>query len=105
MFWAWLAATLVFDLAGMALGKKYILSQEPVFLLGAIVSFAILGYTMTRMLEFQVMAIANIIWAVAAAVLLILIGWAFFAEKMSWLQLAGIILCVVGVILIQWPSK
>lgn len=105
MFWGWLAITLVFDLVGMTLGKKFTTTQEGLYLLGAILSFAVMGYTMTQMLAFKELAIANVLWAVSISAILIFVGVFYFQEKLSWLQLVGITLCVAGVVLIQWPSK
>ncbi|HTU66662.1 MAG TPA: EamA family transporter [Steroidobacteraceae bacterium] len=46
-------------------------------------------------------SLGQIITQSAAALLLVLIGVAFFAEKLSLANIAGILLCVVGLVLIN----
>jgi multidrug transporter EmrE-like cation transporter len=68
--------------------------------LGMVVVFLDLGFMMLYRGGFQV-SLGQIITQSAAALLLLLLGVAFFAEKLSATNLAGIVLCVGGLWLIN----
>ena len=68
--------------------------------LGVVVVFLDLGFMMLYRDGFQV-SLGQIITQSAAAMLLLLAGMAFFGEKLSLTNLAGIALCVAGLWLIN----
>jgi multidrug transporter EmrE-like cation transporter len=68
--------------------------------LGVVVVFLDLGFLMLYRGGFDV-SLGQIITQSAAALLLVLLGVAFFAEKLSILNVAGIALCVAGLWLIN----
>jgi len=105
MFWFWLAATLTLDLIGMVLGKQFHSEKDWWLLVLAILSFAAMGYTMTQMMAFRDLAIVNILWSVSISAILIAVGYFWFSEKLTLLQIMGIVVCLFGVTLIQWPTK
>jgi multidrug transporter EmrE-like cation transporter len=68
--------------------------------LGLVVVFLDLGFLMLYRGGFEV-SLGQLITQSAAALLLLLLGVAFFAEKLSLLNIAGILLCVAGLWLIN----
>jgi multidrug transporter EmrE-like cation transporter len=68
--------------------------------LGIVVVFLDLGFLMIYRGGFDV-SLGQIITQSAAALLLLLIGVAFFAEKLTMVNIAGILLCVLGLFLIN----
>jgi multidrug transporter EmrE-like cation transporter len=68
--------------------------------LGIVVVFLDLGFMMLYRGGFDV-SLGQIITQSAGALLLVLIGVAFFAEKLTLVNVAGILLCVVGLWLIN----
>ena len=68
--------------------------------LGVVVVFLDLGFLMLYRGGFDV-SLGQIITQSAAALLLVLVGVAFFAEKLSLVNVGGILLCIVGLWLIN----
>jgi len=68
--------------------------------LGLVVVFLDLGFLMIYRGGFEV-SLGQIITQSAAALLLLLVGVAYFAEKLSLVNIAGIALCVAGLFLIN----
>jgi multidrug transporter EmrE-like cation transporter len=68
--------------------------------LGVVVVFLDLGFFMLYRGGFDV-SLGQLITQSAAALLLLLVGVAFFAEKLSAVNVGGILLCVVGLWLIN----
>jgi multidrug transporter EmrE-like cation transporter len=68
--------------------------------LGVVVVFLDLGFLMLYRGGFDV-SLGQIITQSAAALLLVLIGVAFFAEKLSLVNAGGILLCIVGLWMIN----
>jgi multidrug transporter EmrE-like cation transporter len=69
-------------------------------LLGAVIVFLDLGFLMLYRGGFDV-SLGQIVTQSAAALLLLLLGVAFFAEKLSLANVGGIALCVVGLWLVN----
>jgi multidrug transporter EmrE-like cation transporter len=69
-------------------------------LLGAVIVFLDLGFLMLYRGGFDV-SLGQIVTQSAAALLLLLLGVAFFAEKLSLANIGGIALCVVGLWLVN----
>jgi multidrug transporter EmrE-like cation transporter len=53
----------------------------------------------------QTMGLFNVLWNVLSTVIVCLIGYFVFEEKMSFLNLIGVIFSVLGIILIGNPTK
>jgi multidrug transporter EmrE-like cation transporter len=68
--------------------------------LGVVIVFLDLGFLMLYRGGFDV-SLGQIITQSAAALLLVLLGVAFFAEKLSLANIGGILLCVAGLWLIN----
>ena len=68
--------------------------------LGVVIVFLDLGFLMLYRGGFEV-SLGQIITQSAAALLLVLLGVAFFAEKLSLANIGGILLCVAGLWLIN----
>jgi multidrug transporter EmrE-like cation transporter len=68
--------------------------------LGVVVVFLDLGFMMLYRGGFEV-SLGQLITQSAGALLLLLVGVAFFAEKLSLVNVGGIVLCVAGLWLIN----
>lgn len=69
-------------------------------LLGVVVVFLDLGFFMLYRGGFEV-SLGQLITQSAAALVLLLLGVAFFAEKLSLTNIGGIVLCIAGLWLIN----
>lgn len=105
MFWLYLIFCLGFDLLGLSLGKKYVLTDNWIFLVASIISFIFVSLFFVQMMRYEGMGIANTIWAVVSLLGSIAIGLLIFHEKISSFQFWGIFFCLIGIILIQWSTK
>jgi multidrug transporter EmrE-like cation transporter len=68
--------------------------------LGVVVVFLDLGFLMLYRGGFDV-SLGQLVTQSAGALLLLLVGVAFFAEKLSLVNIGGILLCVAGLWLIN----
>ena len=102
-FWLFLSVTLVLDILGMSFAKQYTLSDKWWWLALAIACFGALIIAFVQMLRLESLAFTNAIWAGFTALATVLIGWLIFGEKLSSVQLIGIVLIVGGVILLEIP--
>jgi small multidrug resistance pump len=65
---------------------------------GYIGAFVLLQQSLTRGVP---LGIAYAIWAGVGVVLVVVISWVLFKETLTWLQIAGIALVIVGVTLLE----
>lgn len=102
-FWLIMVATLLLDWIGVTLTKKYVVTDDWFWLAGAILCFAGLVITMVQLFKIENLAVANAIWAGLAVTGMTIISWLYFGEKLSPVQVIGMVLVVGGVILLEMP--
>jgi len=105
MFWLFLLSTLFFDLLGMALARKYVLESENFLFWLSLLCFLCMGFFFLQVVRYEGMAIANILWTTLSVLGSTAIGFLYFQEKITSLQTIGIFICLLGIVLIQWPHK
>ena len=68
-----------------------------------------MGFLMIVMMKFKGAAIVNILWSGGIAIGSVLLGYYYFHEKLTFLQLVGIFIVIVGMIFIElfkaWKSR
>ncbi len=69
---------------------------------GYIVSFVALSQSLSRGVP---LGVAYAIWSAVGVVLIVLISWLFFSESLTWVQLAGIVLVIGGVGLLELGGR
>jgi small multidrug resistance pump len=69
-----------------------------VVVVGYLLSFALLAQVLKRGLP---VGVAYAIWSALGVALVAVIGAAFLREPLSWLQVAGLVLVVLGVVAVQ----
>ncbi len=101
MFWVYFLLTIITDLSAVFFAKKFVLTNNYYWLLATIGSFLIMGILMIIMMKFREIAIVNILWSGGIAVGSMLLGYYYFHEKLTFMQLVGIVVILVGIILIE----
>lgn len=71
------------------------------FLLGIVVGYVVVFYLFVFMFKFIFIGIVYVIWFGVGIVLILLIGWVVFKQKLDVLVLIGMGLIVVGVVVIN----
>lgn len=69
---------------------------------GYLVSFVALSQSLSRGVP---LGVAYAIWSAVGVVLIVLISWLFFRESLTWVQLAGIVLVIGGVGLLELGGR
>jgi small multidrug resistance pump len=69
-----------------------------IVVVGYVASFFALSQSLGRGVP---LGIAYAIWSAVGVVAIVLISWVFFKESLSWVQIAGIGLVIVGVGLLE----
>jgi glucose uptake protein len=99
----WLLAAMgVFVLANAVL-RTYAASSYLPTLLGALLLFSLGNVMMVRLMRESGLALAISISSVLQLVLISLVAFAWFGERPTGMQLAGMALGIVAVVLIAWP--
>ena len=74
----------------------------PIVITGYVVSFVMLSLTLSRGVP---LGIAYAIWSGVGVVLVVIVSWLAFKEGLTWQQLAGMVLVIAGVILLETGGK
>lgn len=70
------------------------------FLLGALI-YGLIAYLLVMSFEFEKLAIVNIMWGAFSALVLTLMAYYFYDETLSWKQILGIIVILIGTVLLH----
>jgi len=97
------ASTGVFMVAN-ALLKTYAAKGGPVMLIAALAAFCLGNFLMVRVMRENGLGLAVALSLVFQLVAVTFIAFAFFGERPTALQLAGVVLSVVSIAMIAWPS-
>jgi glucose uptake protein len=100
----WLSAAMLVFVAANTVLRTYAASSWLPTLLGALALFSLGNVMMVRLMRESGLALAVSISSVAQLVLLSLVAFAWFGERPTGLQLAGMALGIAAVILIAWPQ-
>jgi small multidrug resistance pump len=73
-----------------------------IVVVGYVASFVLLSLTLSKGVP---LGIAYAVWAGAGVVLVTIISWLVFKEFLSWVQIAGIVLVIGGVLLLELGGK
>jgi small multidrug resistance pump len=83
-------------------GERQIWWAYPIVAVGYVLSFVMLSQTLSKGVP---LGIAYAIWAGVGVVLVAVISWIVFHETLTWQQLAGMVLVVGGVVLLEAGGK
>jgi small multidrug resistance pump len=83
-------------------GERQIWWAYPIVVVGYLLSFVMLSQTLSKGVP---LGIAYAIWAGVGVVLVAVISWVVFHETLTWQQLAGMVLVVGGVVLLEAGDK
>ena len=100
----WLAGAMAAFVAGNAVLRSYVASQQMLVLVSALCLFTLGNLMMVRLMRESGLAVAISISSIVQLVLIGLIAWTVFGERPTPLQIAGMMLGVVAVALIAWPQ-
>lgn len=101
---AWLAAAMAAFVAANTVLRSYSVSGVVLTLAGALGLFLVGNLIMVRVMREGGLALAVAISSVVQLVLLALIGVLWFGERLTPMQMAGVVLGIVSVALIAWPQ-
>lgn len=92
---------IILDAGASILAKLWSIHKHPLLLLGTFLTFGIAGYFFARSLQYEGVAVTNIIWIALSIIMVTLIGYFGFKEPISLLQVVGIITIIIGLVLIN----
>ena len=73
-----------------------------IVVVGYVASFVALSQSLARGVP---LGVAYAIWSAVGVVAIVLISWVFFKESLTWVQIAGIALVILGVGLLELGGR
>jgi len=96
-----IAIITLLDLAGVLSAKFWSINKNPLLLLTTFLFFGAAGLVFARSLRYEGMAITNVLWIALSVIIVTIIGYFAFKEDIALIQIAGIIVIMIGLILIN----
>ena len=66
-----------------------------------LVGYALSFYLLAQVLRVMPVGMAYAIWSAAGTVLVVGIGFVAYSERLTWIQLVGVVLTITGVVLLN----
>jgi len=93
------------DIVSLALVKQYSLGKTTfIAMIIAILIYALQPILFLYALQFEGMAVMNLLWNVLSSVTVSLIGISYFKEKLTAAKTVGAILSVLAIFLLSWDN-
>jgi len=96
-----IAIITLLDLAGVLSAKFWSINKNPLLLLATFLFFGGAGLIFARSLRYEGMAITNVLWVALSVIIVTIIGYFIFKEDIAPIQIAGIVIIIIGLILIN----
>lgn len=103
--WLILIASILFEVVGMIFLRYTNGFSNLLPTIGGVSCFVMSIWLMAISLKQIEMGIAYAVWAAASTAVVALLGIAFYQESTSTLKVAGLMMIVVGVVLLNLASK
>lgn len=100
MGWIFILITAIMDVISSVLIKEWTLNDRALGLVFGIIALVFSGLTFAFAMKYFGLAIANVLWNSLSTILLAVIAIIFFHEKLSAIQMAGVLIVVLGVFLV-----
>lgn len=100
MGWLLIYLTAVLDVISSIFIKEWVLHGKTHDLLIGIICLAFSGVSFAFSMKYFGLAVSNVLWNSFSTVFLAVVAVAIFHEKLSLMQIVGILVIVVGVVLV-----
>jgi len=100
MAWVFIFVTAIFDVISSIFIKEWTIHGKPLNLVLGIILLVFAGVSFAFSMKYLGLAIANVLWNAFSTILLAAIAILFFHEKLTAIQMAGILVIVFGVVLV-----
>ena len=101
IFYIYISLIAIFDLAASMFAKLWAIKDNSIYLFLTVMCFWIAGYFFAKSLKFESLAVTNIIWIVLSIVIVSIVSYFVFNEKLSLIQIIWIFVVLFGMILIN----
>lgn len=104
-YWAFLLVAIVAEVIGTAFLRQSAGFSKLLPSLAVVVGFGVSFYFLSLTLKVIPVGVAYAVWSGLGLVLISLIGWKIFGDKLGALSLFGIALILTGVIILHLSTK
>jgi len=101
MFIVYVTIVALLDAVAIISAKYWQITKQPAYVVLTVASFALAGFFFARSLQYEGMAITNIIWMALSTLCITSVGYFFFRETITTLQFVGIATIVTGLVLVN----
>ena len=100
-FFLHIAIITVLDIVGTLTAKYYSIGKNPLLLVATFLLFGTAGFVFAKSLKYEGMAITNVLWIACSIIAVTLIGYLYFKENITGLQMAGIVVIALGLVMVN----
>lgn len=101
MHWLLLAAAIVAEIIATTLLKVSVGFTKPLPSIGTVLGYVLSFYLLSLVLKYVPLSVAYAIWAAAGTIAIAIVGVGLFSEKLTAVQIAGILVTAAGVAMIN----
>jgi multidrug transporter EmrE-like cation transporter len=94
-------AIVVIECAAQYCLKKYAKCEGYQWFVLGVAIYSVVAFLLVLCFDYEKMAIVNIMWGSLSALILTFMAYYFYGEKLTWQQILGIIVILIGTWLIH----
>lgn len=100
-FYIYIAIINFLDVLAVVSGKMWIITRNPLYIVGTALGFGLAGFFFALSLQYEGMAVTNVLWIAISVILVAILGHYMFKETIGAWQLVGMALVLVGIVFLN----
>lgn len=100
-FFLHIAVIIILDIIASITAKYYSLTKHPLLLVATFIVLGSAGVVFAKSLKYEGVAITNILWIACSIIAVTLIGYLYFNENITGIQMAGIVVIILGLVMVN----
>ncbi len=100
-FYLYIAAINTLDLLAILSAKMWHITGKPYYLVGTALGFALAGIFFALSLQYEGMAVTNVLWIAISVILVAAAGYFIFKENIDTWQFVGMGCVILGIVFLN----
>lgn len=102
MLYVYVILILISETIAIASLKKFSLNSGWYYFLFGLIFYTLVAFFLTKSFKYEGMGIVNVLWSAFSVLAVVLVGYFYFKEQVSLMEVGGMSLIVAGVIVLRF---
>lgn len=102
MLYLYVISILISETIAIIFLKKFHLKSGWYYFLLGVIFYTLVAFFLTKSFQYEDMGIVNVLWSAFSVLFVFCVGYFYFKERVSKVELGGMCLIVMGVVILKF---